>query len=253
MTSDDLIDTDYGPAISFDGTDDYFNCGALSQTLSLATFFGLMKLSSAQSSYVGWVSDNQNGVRMTHEGNKYPLLYTGADTPFNSTNANWSAYAGTWATYAITFTSTESKFYINGVLVDTITYSSRSMAMTHFYWFRNTYDSSFLSADARDIVLDFSAWSADHVAAFSKNVLNTLATIARNVYLSGTVRDQSNTPISGATVKAFNASDELSYSTLTTSSGAWTIDYILDGTYDIVAEYSGYQSDIVNGVTPEEA
>ncbi|MDI6917379.1 MAG: carboxypeptidase regulatory-like domain-containing protein [Thermoplasmatales archaeon] len=59
--------------------------------------------------------------------------------------------------------------------------------------------------------------------------------------ISGTVKDKNGNPVSGATVKAYNASDMVAGTAYTNSTGGYTLSNLLPGTYTIKVSKTGFQ------------
>jgi hypothetical protein len=78
--------------------------------------------------------------------------------------------------------------------------------------------------------------------------LCSLAQVANNTSLVGTVVDSSGSPINGGNVTAVEESTKVKAAAVTSDTGYYSISYILPGTYDITVEQSGFKKLTKTGV-----
>lgn len=124
MTSDDLVDGNYGKAIDFDGSDDEFDVGNIANGLS--TFSVTVKVfiddHTVQRSFISkWWDGSNRAWDLEIETNAKKLAFrvsvdgsdaTGAVCPDAITDAQWYILKGVR-------TPTQTRIYVNGVLKNT--------------------------------------------------------------------------------------------------------------------------------------
>ena len=254
MTSDDLIDTVYGPALDFDGSDDYIDCGSPGYSSATGTLFALLNLSSTQSggNYAGLITNSQRGWRMRHNGGNYPLIYASGDKGFDSSDANWNSYANEWHVYTILMDGSLASFFVDGVLLDSRNMTN-SLNLSNLEIFRNGHDGHYLHGAGKNFIVSTEAWSADKIAAFSASLLNDLIIIESTMKVSGTIIDSSGSPLVG-TVNIHNQStgELIATTTANETTGEYSFDCLPAGTYYVVAFVDDYRALVFNDVVAVE-
>lgn len=66
--------------------------------------------------------------------------------------------------------------------------------------------------------------------------------------LTGTVNDQSSALVVGAEVKATNVASGVTQTATTTEAGAYTIPYVVPGTYRVAASARGFRTALADNV-----
>ncbi len=79
--------------------------------------------------------------------------------------------------------------------------------------------------------------------------LSAYAQLANTTSLVGTVTDSAGAVMAGVSISAVNVATQDTYSGITSASGDYTIAFVKVGTYRIIAEHSGFQKVIKDGVT----
>gem|GEM_PF-3509721 len=83
-----------------------------------------------------------------------------------------------------------------------------------------------------------------NVTAKNTTELNFVLTVSAEQQrgsISGTVKDKNGNPVSGATVKAYNASNMVAGTAYTNATGEYTLSNLLPGTYTIKVSKAGFQ------------
>lgn len=256
MTSTNLVDTDYGKAIAFDGSDDQIisdsPLGITGAGVRTLTGYILPSTTTINSNdvYLSFGACATNA--MTAIGAKGTTgIYSAAF--FNNDYSTGQTILNEWALVTVTYDGTTVKFYYKGSLIYSTTVTlvgtDGKFYLASLPRTSNIQAGLVTIAEARvSSVCRSAAW----IAATQKSISNTLLSIYKPYKIAGIVTDTQGAPLA-ATVNLHNqATGALILSTSSDETGKYVFENIFDGDYYVVAFVTGYQALVYNDIAAVE-